>query len=498
MANLTRAIDRSCAARDRAIAVSLLDAEISYADLRERADCVATRLAAAGVAPGDRVAVGLPNAADLVAAVVGCLRRGAIVVPLNPLYSADEVLYVVADSGARAAFVHQAHAETLRNANRVDVALLDPAACSQPDRAAAVASADAAPALIVYTSGTTGRPKGVVLSQHALATNLQTVADAWGWTAADRLLLTLPCFHLHGLGLGILASLMVGSTILLRARFEAATVLADLSASRATMFFGVPTMYNRIVTLPDDSTRNANLAHMRLWVSGSAPLSAATFERFRERFGAEILERYGMTECGFVLSSPLAGPRRPGAVGRVLPGVECLLVDSDAADRGAIVTVEHGAVGEILVRGPNLFTGYWQRAEATRAMLLQDYLRSGDLAFQDAEGLFRIVGRKSVDIIKTRGFKVGAGEIEDCLLRHPSVAEVAVVGIADADQGQRIVAAVTPRDGATVSADELCAFARAHLAPHKVPSRIVFYAEIPKTGPGKFKKVEIVRQLESA
>lgn len=496
MKNLSAELAATLDRRGAAPAVEVPGRLLSYAGLRAWADAIAADLAAAGVGAGDRVAVGLANSPVLVACIAGVLRRGAVLVPLNPLYTADELAYVLADSGARAAFLHPEHEAAAAAAGLGAVRCLHPG--PEPAASAAAAAAtrrDDDPALIVYTSGTTGRPKGVVLSNGALGTNLLTVAAAWGWRPDDRLLLTLPCFHLHGLGLGILASLLVGSCIVLRERFDADSVLADLAATRATTFFGVPTMYNRIVALADGAEAGIDLSRMRLWVSGSAPLSAATFERFRDRFGAGIVERYGMTECGFVLSSLPGGPLRPGSVGRPLPGVECVLADSDAADGGAIVPVPDGTVGEILVRGPNLFAGYWQRPEATQAAMLHGFLRSGDLAFVDPEGQFRIVGRKSIDIIKTRGFKVGAGEIEDCLLRHPAVAEAAVVGVADADQGQRLVAAVTLRGGATAGEAELRAHAREHLAPHKVPARIVVVDDIPKTGPGKYRKVELARQL---
>jgi acyl-CoA synthetase (AMP-forming)/AMP-acid ligase II len=497
MKNLLATLNATLERRAAAVALESPGVHLHFADLRRWADAVAGVLAEAGVRPGDRVAVGLPNSPELVACVLGVLRCRAVLVPLNPLYTVDELHYVLDDSGARAAFLHADHAAAVAAADLATLACPAVPAADAVVAAAAPTAAidDADPALIVYTSGTTGRPKGVVLSHGALGTNLLTVAEAWAWCVEDRLLLTLPCFHLHGLGLGLLTSMMVGSCIVLRDRFDATTVLADLAASRATTFFGVPTMYNRIVALPDGAETAIDLSRMRLWVSGSAPLSAATFERFRDRFGAEIIERYGMTECAFVLSSTPAGPRRAGSVGRVLPGVECVLADADAAEAGRIVAVAPGEVGEILVRGPNLFSGYWQRPDATGAAMLQGFLRSGDLAFIDSEGMFRIVGRKSIDIIKTRGFKVGAGEVEDCLLRHPAVAEAAVVGVPDPDQGQRLVAAVTLRTGADASPEDLRAHARAQLAPHKVPSRIVLIDDIPKTGPGKFRKVELARLL---
>ncbi len=493
MSHLGETIESTLRRRGDAAALVCEGETLSFAALDERARSVARQLERAGVAPGDRVAVGLENSVDLVAAILGTLRRGAVLVPLNPLYTDDELLYVLHDSGARAAFLHAEHALAAERSNTAPV-LLEPSA--DPVDGDAVSAVDAsAPALIVYTSGTTGRPKGVVLSHRALATNFLTVAESGQWAQDDRLLLTLPCFHLHGLGLGILTSMMVGSSVVLRRRFDVATVLDDLQGSEATMFFGVPTMYNRIVALPDASFSDGAFPRMRLWVSGSAPLSAATFERFRERFGAEIVERYGMTECGFVLSSTPLGPRRAGSVGRVLAGVECVLADSDAADAGSVVAVPRGVVGEILVRGPNLFDGYWQRPEATQACMLDGYLRSGDLAFVDEEAMFRIVGRKSIDIIKTRGFKVGAGEIEDCLLRHPAVAEAAVVGVPDPDQGQRLCAAVTLRPDVAAHEGELRMYAREHLAPHKVPARIVIVDDLPKTGPGKYKKVELARRF---
>jgi len=497
---LARRIAATLARRGDAIALSCDGRDVSYAELAELSDAVARRLGSLGIGVGDRVVVGLPNSIDLVVTAVAVLRAGAALVPLNPQAATDEAVYIVNDAQARLAIVHAEHAAAFRatRPSTLEHVCECLAGESGADRPLPAFVADAAPALVVYTSGTTGKPKGVVLSHHALSVNLESVTAAWGWTESDRLLLTLPCFHMHGLGLGILASLLVGSTILLRGRFAIENVLEDLDASQATMFFGVPTIYNRLVALPDAAVAATDLSRMRLWVSGSAPLSAATFERFRGLFGVEILERYGMTECGFVLSARLDGRRRAGFVGEPLAGVEIRLVDPDAADAGVLRDVPAGTAGEVVIRGANLFSGYWQRPEATRQTMLEGYLRSGDLAERDADGQFRIVGRISVDIIKTRGFKVGAGEIEDCLLRHPDVAEVAVVGVADADQGQRIIAAVSVREGATLGADELRAFARAHLAPHKVPAQIVFLAEIPRTGPGKFKKVELMRRFATA
>ena len=494
--SLGRCLSESASRQGTAPALGCDGVEYSYRVIGERAATVAGVLQRRGVRTGDRVAVGLANSPELVVTVLGVLQAGAVLVPLNPASSADEVSYIAGDAGARLAVVDAEHAVTLSRASLpelADILLAGDLIAGDPIRPVEVDSA--APALIIYTSGTTGRPKGAVLSHRALLSNLRTVAEAWRWTEGDRLLLTLPCFHLHGLGLGILTSFLVGSSVVLRRRFVAEDTLADLERSQATMFFGVPTMYNRLVALPEAALAGHDLHRMRLWVSGSAPLSAPTFERFRERFGVALMDRYGMTECGFVLSTPYDGVRRPGVVGMPLPGVDVRLIDPEQADAGQMVDVADGAQGEIVIRGPNLFEGYWNRPEATEGALLNGYLRSGDLAVRDADGQFRILGRRSVDIIKTRGFKVGAVEIEECLQSHPQVQEVAVVGVPDADQGQRVVAAVTPKAGATVTADELRTFARAHLAPHKVPAAIVFLDDIPRTGPGKFKKTALIAQL---
>lgn len=529
---LTGTITRQLRARGSACAVFWGDEVISYAELEKRSGDIAAGIRTAGVRLGDRVAVGLPNSPQLVESVAAVLRTGAVLVPLNPAYTADEASYIVSDAAPTLVITHAQQARALADAGCSTPVVTDLAAFenddthgeygspptspfdkggprgispddSQPKPSAPslfqkgepIDKAENDPALIVYTSGTTGRPKGAVLSERALFTNLSTVADAWRWTKSDRLLLTLPCFHLHGLGLGILGSLLIGSSIVLRDRFRAEEVFADIRTHDCTMFFGVPTMYNRLVTLPESVSDPADLGSMRLWVSGSAPLTEATFERFRERFHGEILERFGMTEGGFMLGASFDGDRRPGVVGKPFQGIEVCIVDPDEADQGRLRELPDGETGELVIRGPNLFSGYWQRPEETKAAFVEGFFRSGDLAVREADGMVRIVGRQSVDIIKSGGFKIGAVEIENCLQSHAAVAEVAVVGIPDADLGERVVAVVTAVSETTVTDEELIAYARRHLAPHKVPRQIVFRAEIPRTGPGKFKKKGLIREL---
>jgi malonyl-CoA/methylmalonyl-CoA synthetase len=471
------------------------DSVVSYRSLAQKAKMAARGLTASSVRRGDRVAVGLPNSPELILASLAVLSAGAVLVPLNPSYTADEAAYVVGDAGARVVLTHADQARALQGARlgTVEQILTDIPVGEADIECEWPVPED--PALIVYTSGTTGKPKGAVLSHRAVVTNLDTVANAWRWTPADRLLLTLPCFHLHGLALGILGSLLVGSSIVLRRRFVAEDVPADIARYRITLFFGVPTMYNRLVALPGEALQGHDLSSMRLWVCGSAPLTAATFVRFRQGFGHEILERFGMSEGGFMIAAPYEGPRRPGIVGCPLPGIEIRVVDFDAADGGTLRDVGDGEVGELVIRGPNLFSGYWNRPAETARTFVGGFFRSGDLALREPDGMIRITGRRSLDIIKTRGFKVSAVEIENQLQLHPAVKEVAVVGMPDADQGERVVAVVTPAASVRSTSDELRSFVAEHLAPHKVPAEVIFLDEIPRTGPGKFSKKALIARL---
>jgi malonyl-CoA/methylmalonyl-CoA synthetase len=507
--SLAHALEARLQDRAAAPAVFWNDIVLTFADLDAASRRMAAGLRNHGVEPGDRVAVGLPNSPELVGSLLAVLRSGAVLVPVNPACTSDELAHLIGDSGACLVITHEEQAGRMSAAGLTTPVVTDlhrsvcrigplthtlsPQQCGERDH---LHAEDAA--LIVYTSGTTGLPKGVVLSHRALLSNLTAVAHAWRRTESDRLLLALPCFHLHGLGLGILGSLLTGSSVVLRSRFAAEETPELLARHACNVFFGVPTMYNRLVRLPEEALTSADLSRMRLWVSGSAPLTPATHERFRQRFGYALMDRYGTTETGFVLSTPYDEPRRPGTVGRPIPGVEVRLADAERADDGRLVPVADGETGELFFRGPSLFSGYWQRPDATREAFVEGFFRSGDLAVRDPDGMYCIVGRRSVDIIKSGGFKIGAVEIESCLQNHPAVAEVAVVGIPDADRGEAVVAVVTPVHGAALGPDDLRAFAREHLAPHKVPVRFVFMDEIPRAGPGKFKKKELATKLSTS
>ena len=479
----------------------------TFDDLARASARVAAGLRGRGLRPGDRCALGLATSLDHLVGLLAILRAGLTVVPLNPLASPEEARFILDHAELSAAIVGERHAEIAREL--VPLVLTDPG--TLPDGATdltgdvSVDEDDAA--LLIYTSGTTGRPKGVLLSHRALIENLRAIAGLWGWMESDRLLLTLPSHHLHGLVLGCLAPFVIGSSVVLRDGFHPRRVPRDLESSRATMFFGVPTMYARLAALDEGDLAGADLSRVRLWVSGSAPLSAPLAARFEERFGRRIVERFGMSEGGFMISTR-PGAERPGSVGWPVPGVECRIVEPDELDRavklseagttplrstggsapGELTELPAGAVGELVVRGTSLFSGYWKDSAATRRAFSDGWFRSGDLAMKDEEGAIRIVGRLSTDVIKSRGYKIGAVEIEQCLANHPEIVEAAVVGVPDPDQGERVVAAVIAAPPGRLTDTQVIEFLRPRVARHKLPSQVVFLDELPRVGPGKVNK----------
>jgi malonyl-CoA/methylmalonyl-CoA synthetase len=345
-------------------------------------------------------------------------------------------------------------------------------------------------AMIIYTSGTTGRPKGAVSTHQNIGAQVSSLIEAWRWTPADHLLLTLPLHHVHGIINGLCSALAVRATCEILPAFDAERVWARLASGDVTVFTAVPTIYNRLIAsweaAPNDvqRARTEGVARLRLMMSGSAALPVRTLERWRAITGHTLLERYGMTEIGMALSNPLAGERRPGCVGEALPGVEIRLVDEQGRE------VEEGSPGELEVRGANVCLEYWQRPDETRAAFRDDWFRTGDMAIRE-QGSYRLLGRTNVDIIKTGGFKVSALEIEEVLRTHPAIAECAVVGVSDEDWGERVSAAVELRDGASLSLDELQQWAKLQLAPYKVPRALQSVPALPRNAMGKVMKPEV-------
>lgn len=460
-------------APDLSDAVVVGDDRLSREDLVGAATAVAERIRGAHT-----LAVLARPTASTVLAVVGGLIAGVAIVPVPPDSGRRELDHILQDSGAQA-WLGEAPAETSLPA--IPVRRYAKSWHSHPEP-----PADAS-ALILYTSGTTGLPKGVPITRRAIAAGLDALADAWAWTSEDTLAHGLPLFHVHGLILGVLGPLRRGGR-LIHTVTPTPDHYARATDAGASMFFGVPTVWSRIGAEPESARR---LSGARLLVSGSAPLPVPVFDRIRAATGHEIVERYGMTETMITVSTRADGERRPGWVGLPLDGVQTRLVEGDA-----VLPHDGESVGDLHVRGPMLASGYLNRPEATAQSWLDDgWFATGDVAVIDGDGMHRIVGRRATDLIKSGGYRIGAGEIETVLLAHPSVAEVAVIGVPDDDLGQRIIAYVVGEQAADGSGsdgsgsdEDLIAFVSAELSAHKRPREIRRVESLPRNAMGKVQK----------
>ncbi|WP_431987138.1 acyl-CoA synthetase [Streptomyces griseoflavus] len=457
---------------------------LTYGELAGAAGAVGGALGGAR-----RVAVWAVPAPETAVAVTGALLAGAAVVPLNPKSGERELGHILTDSAPDLVLTAPgtrlpAPLDALPRAD-VDVT----ARATLPDDGARDAEH---PALIVYTSGTTGPPKGAVLPRRAIAATLDALADAWQWTSDDVLVHALPLFHVHGLVLGTLGPLRRGGCVRHLGGFTTDGVARELNDG-ATMLFGVPTMYHRVAeALPAEPELAKALAGARLLVSGSAALPVHDHERIEAATGRRVVERYGMTETLMNTSVRADGEARPGTVGVPLPGVGLRLVEEDGSP---VASYDGETVGEIQVRGPNLFTEYLNRPDATAAAFTADgWFRTGDMAVRERDGQVRIVGRRATDLIKSGGYKIGAGEIENALLEHPAVREAAVTGEPDADLGERIVAWVVPAEPQSPpTLRELADHVARRLAPHKRPRVVRHLDALPRNDMGKIMKRALTR-----
>ena len=468
--------------RGRAYAVGT----ITYDELHERSLRVAGRFSALGLQRGDRIALYCENRQGFIDAYLAALRCGIIAVPINVLYRESELEHVLEDADVRAIVTSSATRAFVEPFGRTIVSVESIEFWARKDDGPTTTLLAARPddvAIVIYTSGTTGRSKGAMLTHGNLAAIASQLVSAWRWQATDTLAIALPFFHLHGLGAAINGTLAAGARLLFDERFDPAAMLSTLRRPDVTMFFGVPTMYVRLL----EELGSGAPPDLRLCVSGSAALSDAVHWEFVERFGIEILERYGATEFGFALGNRYAGPRIPGSVGVPFPGVRvrtCL--------PGTLEPVPLGEPGELLVSGPNVFDGYWNDPAGTSAAFANDadgtrWYRSGDLATDDGD-VYRIVGRLK-ELIISGGFNIYPREIENEIDRYPGVRASAVIGIPDARRGELPIACVEA--DVDLNADDLLAFVRERLASFKVPRAVYLVDSLPRNAMGKIEKATL-------
>jgi len=444
--NLLHLFDLSLIAHRDEIALEWDGAEYTFADVERRSNRVAHALRARGFVKGDRLCVYLGNRIELIDIYLACVKLGVIFVPINILYRDREITHITSDAEPRMTITE---------------AELPQFVSDRDDRLIEDLDGDT-PAAIIYTSGTTGASKGAVLTHNNFAANTVNLLTMWQITNRDRFLLALPLFHIHALGNGLHCWLASGCRMRLLERFDHRTAIDEFRDFRPSLFFGVPTIYVRLLDTPPDAAQEIG-QRMRLFVSGSAPLPVHVFERFRELFNHTILERYGMTETFMTMSNPYVGGRRAGTVGFPLPGISVRIDD-----------------GELFVRGPNVFAGYWRRSDPFE----NGWFRTGDLASRSDDGYYTLLGRKS-DLIISAGFNIYPLEIEELLLEQPGVTEAAVVGVADPLRGEVPVAFVVATDFDAGALERSC---REQLASFKIPRRFVQVESIPRTALGKVQK----------
>ena len=474
------------------------EGSFSYRQLLDSSSKVASFLLGGSADLHERpVAFLAPPGFEYVAVQWGIWRAGGIAVPLSLFYPRPELEYVLDDTSPAAIISHPDFAGRLspiarqRNSR---FALSTDVFEHMPGPLPSVAQSRRA--MILYTSGTTGKPKGVVTTHDNIAAQITSLVEAWGWTREDRILEVLPLHHVHGIVNVIACALWVGGVCEIHPSFDARKVWERIARGGLTLFMAVPTIYVKLIDAWEEASAaerermSEGCRRMRLMVSGSAALPVPLLERWKEISGHVLLERYGMTEIGMCISNPLHGERFPGCVGTPLPGVEVKLTD----ERG--VRVETGYPGEIVVRGKTVFLEYWNRPEETQKAFRDGWFLTGDVAVQQDNGIYRILGRSSVDIIKTGGYKVSALEIEETLLAHPDIKECAIVGIPDPVWGERVVAALVMREGASLNSDELRTWCKERLAAYKVPKDAFAFNELPRNAMGKVSKPDLKKTIQ--
>ncbi len=473
--NLCDLFDLSLKGRRDVVALEFRGRAWTFGEVDARSNRLALLLQQKGLAAGDRLCVYLANSPEMIELYIACVKLGVIFVPINILYRDREISHIlhdadpkalVTDSEVATALPVWAPAELTREAEAME------------DRRPEVDLDGDAPAGIIYTSGTTGTSKGAVLSHNNFAANAVNLLACWRITSEDRFLLALPLFHVHGLGNGLHCWLISGCRMRLLERFEHQSAAETFCEFRPTLFFGVPTVYVRLLDIPADKAREIG-SFMRLFVSGSAPLAAQVMEDFRALYGHTILERYGMSETLMNISNPYEGERRPGTVGLPLPGISVRLLNAQHEP------VAEGETGEVYLRGPNVFMGYWRREDATREAFVDGYFRTGDIATRSKDGYYTLSGRRS-DLIISGGFNIYPREIEEFLSEQPEIEEAAVAAQADRVRGEVPVAYVVPAAGYDAAVIE--ARCREKLASFKIPREFICIEKLPRNALGKVQK----------
>ncbi|SDO31220.1 malonate--CoA ligase [Vreelandella arcis] len=471
----------------------------SYADALKHSAALAGALTTLGVRRGDRVAVQVDKSPEAILLYLACLRIGGVYLPLNTGYTGEEIRYFLTDAEPALFVCRPAVDDEARRiaddtgcpavvtlGDAADGSLMEEATSATPhDGIAELKPSDLA--AILYTSGTTGRSKGAMLTHQNLASNAETLVKAWHFSAEDRLIHALPIFHTHGLFVACNVTLMAGSSMLFLPKFDVDVIFDELP--KGSVMMGVPTFYTRLVQ--DDRMTPDVTANMRLFVSGSAPLTAETHEAFEAKTGHAILERYGMTETNMNLSNPYSGARRAGTVGIPLPGVEMRITDRETGDE-----VAPGEIGMLQIRGPNVFIGYWRMPEKTREELLEDgFFITGDLAMVDEQGYVHIVGRDK-DLVISGGYNVYPKEIEQVIDELEGVSESAVIGLPHPDFGEGVTAAVVPQPGANIDEATVLGHLQGRLAKYKQPKRVFFIDTLPRNTMGKVQKNELRKRFQ--
>ncbi|OLP20362.1 long-chain fatty acid--CoA ligase [Leptolyngbya sp. 'hensonii'] len=475
-------------------AIVAAEGTFTYGALLRRSGQIATMLLEDTVdLQSQRVAFLIPSGFEYVATQWGIWRAGGVAVPLCVVHPRPELEYVIADAAATIVLAHPDFEAILRPVAEARGLRFILTSDPLPVQEGSLPVVDLSRrALILYTSGTTGKPKGVVTTHQIIQAQVTSLITAWGWTASDRILHVLPLHHIHGIINVLTCALWAGAECHMLRKFEVQRVWDGIMAGHLTLFMAVPTIYAKLIagweaaTADQQQQMSEGCAALRLMVSGSAALPVRVLEQWQRISGHFLLERYGMTEIGMALSNPLEGQRCAGYVGQPLPQVEVRLLD----EQGTIV--RPGVPGEIQVKGPGVFLEYWQRPEATAKAFQDGWFCTGDLAVVEA-GNYRILGRISVDIIKTGGYKVSALEIEEVLRTHDEIQDCAVVGVADPEWGERVSVALVLRSESTLTLATLRSWAKERLAAYKVPAQMVTVAELPRNAMGKVTKPEVVQ-----